>query len=596
MTPTLRSGVLALLAVAALAPQGWSQDSEASQDSTQAVVAADSVEVLAPLDAEESEVTEAATGESELDDTSQFSESVDVTVVNVDVRVTDKDGKRILGLTRDDFRLFEDNRPVQVTNFFAVEAGLKQSNTDIVAADPTVEAQPGEKLDLPLNLVVYVDNFNIRPYNRNRVFRKLREFLQTQLRDDDIVMLVSYDRTLHVQSPFSTDRDLLFAKLLELERYTGHAVTADSDRRQVMRDIEEAQSESQATISVQTYAESTFSDLRFSIRALNDFVSQLAGVRGRRAILHVSDGIPMRAAESAFYALQQKYSASPVQLRAMDFDATREFRALAANASANGVTFYTIDAAGLRPYAGASVQTRTGGQAGLGGFVDSIYIMNHQQPLRFLADQTGGFAILNTNNVGPGLARVRQDFDNYYSLGYTPAGAVSGRGHRIKVEIPERKKLVIRHRESYREQTVAERVEDETLATLRFGLQDNPFGAKLAFEEMRLRDDGLFDVVVWLQIPVSKMTLIPTEDTHRGRLTVYVSALDEEGGVSDVADLDVPVELPSEEINRLLELDYPYRLEMRMRPGAHRVAVGIRDELGAKSSYLAQDLIVRSFP
>ena len=52
-----------------------------------------------------------------------FIDSVDVNVVNVDVYVTDKKGTRITGLTKDDFEIFEDKRPVAITNFYAVEAG-----------------------------------------------------------------------------------------------------------------------------------------------------------------------------------------------------------------------------------------------------------------------------------------------------------------------------------------------------------------------------------------------------------------------------------------------------------------------------------------
>lgn len=522
-----------------------------------------------------------------------FAESVDVTVVNVEVRVRDRDGNPVRGLTRDDFHLYEDDRPVTITNFYAVEDGYKRAtalSSDRQAAEDDDEVAPAGERDPPLYLAIYVDNFNIRPFNRNRVFRRLREFLHTQLDEDDVTMLVSYDRTLNVQVPFTSDRNRLLAKLDELERFTGHAVSADADRRQVMREIDEASSESFAKMAADTYAQSTFSDLRFSIRALHDFVEQLAGVGGRRAILHVSDGMPMRAAESVFYALERKYSTSAINLTALDYDATREFRSLAAAAAANGVTFYTLDAAGLRSPTGAGVQSMTA--AGSSAMVDSVYIRNHQQPLRFLAEETGGFAIVNTNDVGPALTRVRQDLDEYYSLGYSPAGTVSGRGHRLKVEIPGRRKLEIRYRQSYREQTVAEQMEDETLAALRFGLQENPFGARLQPADMRPVDNGLFDVTAWLQIPVEALTLVPGPETHRGRLTLYVSALDQEGGLSDVAQLDVPIELPNEEMSELRQMDFPYRLALRMRPGPHRLAVGIRDELGGRSSYLSREIMV----
>jgi hypothetical protein len=46
-----------------------------------------------------------------------FFETVSVNVVNVDVFVTDKAGNRVRGLTKDDFELYEDRKPVQISNF-----------------------------------------------------------------------------------------------------------------------------------------------------------------------------------------------------------------------------------------------------------------------------------------------------------------------------------------------------------------------------------------------------------------------------------------------------------------------------------------------
>ena len=534
--------------------------------------------------------TNAPAGANQQAEAADFGEEVDVTVVNVDVRVRDKDGNPIHGLRSEDFELYEDGRPVTITNFYEVRDGYKQL-PEPLEGDATAASEPAAtEPDQPLFLAVYIDNFNIRPFNRNRVFRRVREFLQTTLDDEDLTMLVSYDRTLHVRTPFTTDRNLLLGKLQEMERFTGHAVTGDADRRQVMREIDEAVSETYAVMAAETFAESTLSDLKFSIRALQDFIDQLAGVRGRKALLHVSDGMPLRAGESVFHVLERKYSTSSVHLTALNYDATREFRAAASAAAANDITFYTLDAAGLRAPSGLALQSMTG--AGSSAMVDSVYIRNHQQPLRLLAEETGGFAILNTNDVGPGLSKMRTDLDHYYSLGYSPSGTVSGRGHRLKVEVAGQRKAAIRHRKSYREQTLAQRMEDETLAALRFGLEENAFGASLQVAEMRERDDGLFDVTAWLQIPVTELSLLPGAETHQGRLTLYVSALDDEGGVSDVANLQVPIELPSEDMPELQELAFPYRLELRMRSGPHRVAVGIRDELAARSGYLSREIMV----
>src|SRR4051812_30743026 len=67
---------------------------------------------------------------------STFFESVDVHVVNVEVYVADRDGKRVPGLSREDFELFEDGKPVKISNFYASDAATAAT----AAASPTPSA------------------------------------------------------------------------------------------------------------------------------------------------------------------------------------------------------------------------------------------------------------------------------------------------------------------------------------------------------------------------------------------------------------------------------------------------------------------------
>jgi hypothetical protein len=100
------------------------------------------------------------------------------------VFVTDKKGEPVRGLKQEDFQIFEDGHPVAISNFYSVDDSGKPRTAALLpppvpgaAKPPGVEEPPPVPEEQRLYLIVYVDNFNIKPFNRNRVFRRIREFL-----------------------------------------------------------------------------------------------------------------------------------------------------------------------------------------------------------------------------------------------------------------------------------------------------------------------------------------------------------------------------------------------------------------------------------
>ncbi|MDX1645441.1 MAG: VWA domain-containing protein, partial [Thermoanaerobaculia bacterium] len=464
---------------------------------------------------------------------------------------------------------------------------------------PTEIRMPGrfQARDVPeeqrLHLVVYVDNFNIRPFNRNRVFRRLRTFLREHVTEDDRVMLVSYDRSLNLRQPFTNDASLINSALFELEDVSGHGVHADSERRRLLQAIEDAEEPADAMLQLRPYAESLYNDLSFTLDALEEMIESLAGLEGRKAILYVSDGVPMKAGEELFYMVQQKFGYTPVITQMMDFDASREYRSLANKASSNGVVFYAIDAGGLRTLSSASVETAEAGLPGMSSFIDSIYIQNIQEPLRFMADATGGYAIINTNDVSDDLLRIGNDFDTYYSLGYTPAHTGDGRLHRIEVKLKDGQKgLRIRHRTTYRAKSSSTRMVEGTLAALRYGFVENPLGVLLQVGQATRRDDDLFLVPIRVGIPLGEIVLVPREEHYLARTRLFIGAADDEEGISEVSDIEVPIRIPTAQYEEVLGKYFPFETTLLMRGGPHQVAVGLRDELGATESYVTETFFV----
>ncbi len=529
-----------------------------------------------------------------------FYETFDVNVVNVEVFVTDKKGDPVRGLGRDDFELLEDGRPVEITNFYAVDGG--QPRPDAVPAPAELADEAPRELPPPppvdrvpedqrLHLVVYVDNFNIRPFDRNRTFARLREFLHDTVAPHDRVMLVTYDRSLHIRQPFTGDSSEVARALFEVEKMTGSAEQAAEETRRLRRAIDNASSSAEVTGRVRAHAQEVFNDLRFTIDALRDFIATLAGLPGRKALLYLSGGLPMTPGEDLYWAMTRKFDDMSLLSMAREFDSARRFQELAALANGERVTFYTIDATGLQMYASGQAENPGSSVDGLDSFVDSVATANLQSSIRYIAERTGGAAIYNVNDIGLGLERVAADLENYYSLGFQPAHGGDRRYHRIEVRTKDRG-LTVRHREGYRSKPASERMADTTLSTLRYGFESNPLEVALDLGPGAPHDGDSYAVPILVRIPLGRIVLVPREAAHEARLEVFVSAIDERGATSEVSRAAVPITIPDADLPEALDKHYTYEARLLMRRGRHRVAVGVRDEIGATASFVTRGLQV----
>lgn len=536
--------------------------------------------------------------------TAAFVDTVQVNVVNVDVYVTDRRGEPVTGLTADDFEIFEDGRPMAVSNFYAVEDGRRAGDAAVTtdAAEgaeapgaaapplPTDAAGPELPEEQRLHLVVYVDNVNIEPFHRNRVVRELSRFVSQELRPGDRAMVVSFDRELRVRRPFTSDPDAIASALRELERVSGQGVHEASRRTDYRRRVEESDSAAEAVQWARQYAQETRHELDYAIDALRDLVVGLAALPGRKALIYVSDGLPMIPGQDLYELVQLKFDTSGAATQALAFDRSTRFRELAAQANSQRVTFYTIDARGLTGYSAGTVEDRSPQSPGVSAMVDRVINDNLQSTLQMLAEETGGRAILNTNRAAPDLEKVARDFRTYYSLGYLPAHSGDGRYYRIEVRV-KRPGVEVRHRTGYRDRPLATRMADSVLSALRFPVDRNGLGALLEIGSSRPHQDGLWTQTLLLKVPYSQVVLLADGERRLSRLRLWLAVADREGGQTDVSEVEVPVIWAGDTEPAPGEL-FVFPIEMVMRAGPQRVALVLRDELGGGEALLTRSVIV----
>ena len=136
-------------------------------------------------------------------------------------------------------------------------------------------------------------------------------------------------------------------------------------------------------------------------------------------------------------------------LAAMDH--TQRLREISDEANRGNVTFYPIYARGL-----AVFDAPIGPDKPPPVIEDTANLRAKQDSLRFLADNTDGTAVVNTNNIDAALQRIVSDLSSYYLFGYYSTNTkLDGRFRNITVRV-KRDGVKVRARRGYRGRTADE--------------------------------------------------------------------------------------------------------------------------------------------
>ena len=155
-----------------------------------------------------------------------------------------------------------------------------------------------------------------------------------------------------------------------------------------------------------------------------DLVTKLEKVQNRRkAVIYVSNGYDfnpfpdaragggiMGSNRNASYQEGDMFDMDRSGSQFADADLARELSDLTRAANRANVSFYTIDPRGLV------------GGPDLDENVDPVeygnYVRKSQDSLRVIAEETGGFAVVNQNDFDKALKRIDAETSDYYVIGY----------------------------------------------------------------------------------------------------------------------------------------------------------------------------------
>jgi len=345
------------------------------------------------------------------------------------VAVKDKDGKPVTGLKASDFAITEDTVP-QAIKFFefqrvqATEAAAPV-NADIellprIARTQIAPEAPGDirYRDRRL-LALYFDMTAMPPGDQLRAFNAAKDFVRKQMTGADLVAILAFTSgAVEVMQDFTGDRNKLLSVLETM------IVGEDENAPAVASDTGAAFGQNDSEFNV------FFTDRQLA--ALQTAATMLGRLQEKKALVYFASGLRLNG------------SNNQAQLNATINAAIR-----------SGVSFWPVDARGLVAQAPLGDASR-GSVGGIGMYTGAAAnnvvanLQRSQDTLWTLAADTGGKAMLDTNDLSQGIVQAQKSTESYYILGYyTTNPNLDGKFRKIKVTLTNGMTATLEYRQGY---------------------------------------------------------------------------------------------------------------------------------------------------
>jgi len=360
----------------------------------------------------------------------------DITLVTTDAIPRDKDGRFVSDLAKDDFTVLEDGVEQRIESFVMVHGG----RTFNLLAPPPPEApegivlpptrRPADTSESGRVLIIFVDDLHFEPEYTPHVRRIVQQIVDTLLHEGDLVAMVSSGPSAIEIDP-TLDHKLIASAAT---RIRGSAPTA-------------------AEIFKMVETSSGPGDIRFraqvAFQTMYGLVESLDQIRNRRkAVIYISTGYDLdpfaegrnakdrimggRFGDPMKELIDQENPYFKMNAVRADADLFLLMKELTLTANRTNTSLFTIDPRGLA------------GVVDAGQYVDQsewrTFLQKTTSSLRFLAEETGGVAVVNDNDFEAAFKRIDAETSDYYVLGYyssNPDPTKRVRAIEIKVNRPD---------------------------------------------------------------------------------------------------------------------------------------------------------------
>ena len=547
-------------------------------------------------------------------------------LVQVDAVVTDSKGRLVTDLRPEEIEIREDGRPQKITNFsfISVEpSATKPTGGDSLPVDKNLPPLPAAALkpgQVRRTIALVVDDLGISFESMGFVQKALRRFVDQQMQPGDLVAIIRTSAGMGALQQFTSDKRLLYAAI-ERVRWNPRgrggvspfAAIESNPLTRVSPETSEAGGPAESPVVNRDGSQAGKNNaVDLNDRHIGDELAQfrqdtltvgtlgavsyvvrgLSELPGRKSILLITDGLALF--ERNPFARNDR-----ANRRIME-----SLRKLTDQANRSSVVIYAMDSRGLQPLgltaedgttnlANAQVQQKL--VARQRSFVES------QQDLSYLPEQTGGFTVMNRNDLGAGIKQVLDDQRGYYLIGYRPDestfNTVTGRRnfHKLTINVRGRPGLKVRYRTGFYGITDQElRADGNTRGQQLLKAISSPF----ASSGVNLRLTSLFGndrqvgsfVRSLLYIDGSDLTF--TEETdgwHKAVFDVLAVTFGDQGQIVDQISRTHTLRVRGAAYQRVRKngLDYPIILPIK-KAGAYQLRTALRDAASGRVGSASQ--------
>ncbi len=522
-------------------------------------------------------------------------------LVQTDVMVFDKQGHFVNGLQPENFELRIDGKPRKIEFFEQIKAGSDEES-QLSAARGTTGSLTGTdpKRPVPLDrgrtVFFYVDDYHMDLGGLTATRRLISNFIEDDMGQNDEAGIISATGQIGFLQQLTSSKFVLREALTriktrqysvrDLERppmteyeallierndtdvfdyFVNEVIRANPG---ISRDVAAGMVRSRAT-SIESQAGVFNMD---TLDGLERIVRSAKELSGRKVLFFISNG----------FFVENKHS-----------DSMNKLRQVTSAAAKSGVVIYSLDSRGLVASLTDASSDTSFDPSGRLDRATHDELLAAQDGLNALAQDTGGSAVLNTNDLNQGLTAAIKETSTYYLLAWKPDmdGQKPGRFRSIEVKVVGRPGLSVRVRRGFFDlespssaastansqadtgKTTATKLRDSILAP--FPQHALPISLGVDYYEIEGKGAMVSSAV---QIPGEFLMFGPQESKIQALVDLTGVFYNDRGQPSATFIERIVTTAPSLEATQGFHRDITFTYLAKLTPGLYQVRVAARDD------------------